>query len=151
MTYASDRTDELDSLKALRNLVGCSQSVLAERLGITQPSVHKIENQSDIYLSTLVRYIEGLGLSLKMQILIPDGGELTYSPHTASKRLTKDADYDDARALVVKSRNAKVSHIQRELEVGYNKAKRWIERMEFDGVVGQPDHLGRREVCSGEN
>jgi S-DNA-T family DNA segregation ATPase FtsK/SpoIIIE len=30
--------------------------------------------------------------------------------------------------------------------VGYNSAARLIERMEKEGLVGQPDHVGRREV-----
>ena len=35
---------------------------------------------------------------------------------------------------------------QRQLRVGYNSAARLIERMEKDGKVGAPDHVGRREV-----
>ena len=38
------------------------------------------------------------------------------------------------------------SYLQRQLRVGYNSAARLIERMEKDGLVGQPDHVGRREV-----
>ena len=33
-----------------------------------------------------------------------------------------------------------------QLRVGYNSAARLIERMEKDGLVGQPDHVGRRDV-----
>jgi S-DNA-T family DNA segregation ATPase FtsK/SpoIIIE len=39
-----------------------------------------------------------------------------------------------------------VSYLQRQLRVGYNSAARLIERMEKDGKVGMPDHVGRREV-----
>ena len=39
-----------------------------------------------------------------------------------------------------------MSYIQRQLRVGYNSAARLIERMEKEGKVGMPDHVGRREV-----
>ena len=54
--------------------------------------------------------------------------------------------YYRAVQLVVENRKASTSWLQRQLRVGYNSAARLIERMEKDGLVGQPDHVGRREV-----
>ena len=48
--------------------------------------------------------------------------------------------------MVAESQKASTSYIQRQLRIGYNSAARLIERMEKDGKVGQPDHVGRREV-----
>ena len=48
--------------------------------------------------------------------------------------------------IVAESQKASTSYLQRQLRVGYNSAARLIERMEKDGLVGQPDHVGRREV-----
>jgi S-DNA-T family DNA segregation ATPase FtsK/SpoIIIE len=48
--------------------------------------------------------------------------------------------------LVVENRKASTSWLQRQLRVGYNSAARLIERLEKDGIVSQPDHVGRREV-----
>jgi S-DNA-T family DNA segregation ATPase FtsK/SpoIIIE len=48
--------------------------------------------------------------------------------------------------LVAESQKASTSWLQRQLRVGYNTAARLIERMEKDGLVSRPDHVGRREV-----
>jgi len=54
--------------------------------------------------------------------------------------------YRRAIQLVVENRKASTSWLQRQLRVGYNSAARLIERLEKDGIVSQPDHVGRREV-----
>jgi S-DNA-T family DNA segregation ATPase FtsK/SpoIIIE len=58
----------------------------------------------------------------------------------------EDQQYRAAIALVCSSQKASTSWIQRQLRIGYNSAARLIERMEKDGVVSRPDHVGRREV-----
>jgi S-DNA-T family DNA segregation ATPase FtsK/SpoIIIE len=54
--------------------------------------------------------------------------------------------YRKAIQIVAESQKASTSYLQRQLRVGYNSAARLIEKMEKDGLVGQPDHVGRREV-----
>jgi S-DNA-T family DNA segregation ATPase FtsK/SpoIIIE len=54
--------------------------------------------------------------------------------------------YRRAAQLVAESQKASTSWLQRQLRVGYNSAARLIERMERDGLVSKPDHVGRREV-----
>ncbi|MGI4949144.1 MAG: DNA translocase FtsK 4TM domain-containing protein [Janthinobacterium lividum] len=58
----------------------------------------------------------------------------------------EDQQYRSARQLVAESQKASTSWLQRQLRIGYNSAARLIERMEKDGLVGRPDHVGRREV-----
>ena len=58
----------------------------------------------------------------------------------------EDQQYRQAVQLVCESGKASTSWLQRQLRIGYNSAARLIERMEKDGVVGRPDHVGRREV-----
>jgi S-DNA-T family DNA segregation ATPase FtsK/SpoIIIE len=59
--------------------------------------------------------------------------------------------YDQAVAVVLRDRKASTSYIQRRLSIGYNRAASLIERMEQEGVVGQANHAGKREILVGEN
>ncbi len=54
--------------------------------------------------------------------------------------------YDQAVALVVREGKASTSFVQRHLQIGYNRAARLIERMEKEGVIGPPNHVGKREI-----
>jgi S-DNA-T family DNA segregation ATPase FtsK/SpoIIIE len=58
----------------------------------------------------------------------------------------EDQQYRSAIQLVVESQKASTSWLQRQLRIGYNSAARLIERMEKDGIVSRPDHVGRRDV-----
>jgi len=64
-----------------------------------------------------------------------ENGELEY-----------DEKYDEAVALVTKTRQASISMVQRHLRIGYNRAARIIETMEQEGLVGPSDGAKPREV-----
>ncbi|MGD9505594.1 MAG: DNA translocase FtsK [Syntrophobacteraceae bacterium] len=57
-----------------------------------------------------------------------------------------DEKYDEAVQLVMETRQASISMLQRRLRVGYNRAARMIEMMELQGVVGPSDGVKPREV-----
>lgn len=61
----------------------------------------------------------------------------------------EDAQYAQALQIVAKEGRASTSFLQRKLRIGYNSAARLIERMEQDGHVSSPDHVGRRKVLMG--
>lgn len=82
--------------------------------------------------------------------------------HWALERLSKndqpeetaevdDGKYQTAVDLVKKTGNAAVSHVQRKLKIGYNAAAALIERMEREGVVTPPNHVGKRDVVGFTN
>ena len=58
----------------------------------------------------------------------------------------KDELYDGAVALVLKTRRASISSVQRQLRIGYNRAARLIEDMERAGLVSEMQTNGSREV-----
>lgn len=57
-----------------------------------------------------------------------------------------DEKYDEAVALVTRTRQASISMVQRHMRIGYNRAARIIETMEREGVVGPSDGVKTREV-----
>jgi S-DNA-T family DNA segregation ATPase FtsK/SpoIIIE len=58
--------------------------------------------------------------------------------------------YQQAVQVVMRDRKASTSYIQRRLSIGYNRAASLVERMEKEGIVGQPNHAGKREILVGE-
>jgi len=85
-------------------------------------------------------YIEGVLTSMEEQ---SEGGELDGGADAEADPL-----YDQAVALVLKSRRASISFVQRDLRIGYNRAARLIEQMEKAGIVTAMQHNGNREVIA---
>jgi S-DNA-T family DNA segregation ATPase FtsK/SpoIIIE len=58
--------------------------------------------------------------------------------------------FSQAVAIVKRDRKASTSYIQRRLQIGYNRAASLMERMEQEGIVGQANHAGKREILVAE-
>ena len=63
----------------------------------------------------------------------------------------KDPLYDEAVNIVLTSRRASISLVQRQLRIGYNRAARLIEDMERAGLVSSMQSNGNREVLAKGN
>jgi S-DNA-T family DNA segregation ATPase FtsK/SpoIIIE len=57
--------------------------------------------------------------------------------------------YQQAVQIVMRDKKASTSYIQRRLQIGYNRAASIMERMEQEGIVGQANHAGKREILAG--
>ena len=86
------------------------------------------------------QYIDGVLNSL-------DEGE---GSEDGSSMADAEADplYDQAVDIVVKSRRASISLVQRNLRIGYNRAARLVEQMEKAGIVTPMQSNGNREVLA---
>lgn len=67
---------EVEGLKALRKLAERSQEQIAQSLGVKQPAIVKIEKQTDLYLSTLRRFVEAAGGTLELRVELPGKGTM---------------------------------------------------------------------------
>ncbi len=58
----------------------------------------------------------------------------------------QDPLYDQAVQVVIETRRASISGVQRRLKIGYNRAARMVESMEEAGLVGPLQSNGTREI-----
>jgi DNA-binding XRE family transcriptional regulator len=67
-----DRAMELAALKDLRKAVDQTQADLAARLGVGQDTISRLEQRSDMLLSTLRHYVESMGGKLELVARFPN-------------------------------------------------------------------------------
>jgi len=97
-------------LADIREAIGQTQLVMAAKLKLGQASVSKIESATDMYLSTLRRYIEALGGELVISAKFPEGtvipiDSLSSVPKKPRKRTPAKKKSSGARV----SKSSKVS------------------------------------------
>jgi S-DNA-T family DNA segregation ATPase FtsK/SpoIIIE len=106
---------------------------------VSDQEVHRVTE----YLKAqgMPQYIDGVLNSLE-----EGGGE----DGEGGPALDAEADpmYDQAVDIVLKSRRASISSVQRQLRIGYNRAARLIEQMEAAGIVTAMQSNGNREVIA---
>ncbi|MHC0449073.1 MAG: DNA translocase FtsK 4TM domain-containing protein [Candidatus Lariskella arthropodorum] len=73
-----------------------------------------------------------------------EDGNTSAAPEEVSSDL-----YEKAVAIVLQDRKASTSYLQRCLKIGYNRAASLIERMEKEGIISLPNHVGKREILKG--
>lgn len=78
----------LDELRSAQRL---TQTDMAEMLDVPQSSISRIEQRTDMYLSTLRNYVHAMGGVLQIQAVFPDGGAVAIS---------RFGDYEDQSYVV---------------------------------------------------
>lgn len=83
------------TLRAMRKARKLTQTKLSKKLNIGQEGISRIEKRSDLYLSTLRSYVEGIGGELTLMVSFPDQRPVVLtglgesSPVAASKPAQK--------------------------------------------------------------
>lgn len=70
------------NLRELRQAFALTQQQLAATLKINQAAISKMESQSDMYLSTLRRFLEAMGVQLKIVAEFPGGDQIVINQFT---------------------------------------------------------------------
>ncbi|MBM5575554.1 DNA translocase FtsK [Deefgea sp. CFH1-16] len=105
----------------------------------------------DAEVHCVVEYLKQLGEPNYVEgVLHPVAGEDNGISGWTSGAEGEEADplYDEAVALVLKSRRASISGVQRQMRIGYNRAARLIEQMEAAGLVSAMETSGNRTVLA---
>ena len=108
---------------------------------------------SDGEVEKVVAHLKSQGQPDYLDAITADDGEIGdegETPTAGGMDFEESGDlYDRAVAIVLRDRKCSTSYIQRRLSVGYNKAASLVERMETEGVVGAPNHSGKRTILVG--
>lgn len=67
------------ALRELRALLGRTQADVAERMGVGQAAVSRLEHREDVTLGSLRRYVEALGGKLDIRVRTPAGDEVALA------------------------------------------------------------------------
>jgi len=106
---------------------------------VSDAEVHRVVQH--LKLQGEPNYIEGI-----LTGGTEEGGEA--GEYGESNGGESDPLYDEAVAIVLKTRRASISSVQRQLRIGYNRAARLIEEMERAGLVSAMQSNGNREVLA---
>ena len=105
---------------------------------------------SDEEVEKVVRHLKAQGVPQYLEAVTAedaqDGDDTAVFDNTAMGDDGEGDLYQQAVQIVVRDRKASTSYIQRRLQIGYNRAASLMERMEKEGVVGQANHAGKREI-----
>ncbi|MGC2202247.1 MAG: DNA translocase FtsK 4TM domain-containing protein [Stellaceae bacterium] len=103
---------------------------------------------SDEEVERVVSFLKTRGVPDYIDEITEDDGAPLDSYSGSDEGEATDKLYAQAVAVVCRERKASTSFVQRQLQVGYNRAARIIERMEAEGIVSAANHVGKREVLA---
>ena len=61
------------ALDELRTARAMTQAELGRKLGLKQAAISRMERRTDVYVSTLTKFVEAMGGQLEIRVAFPDG------------------------------------------------------------------------------
>jgi len=102
---------------------------------------------SDHEVHRVVEHLKTHGQAQYLESVLESADEAGGEGGTLGEGLGEDDPlYDEAVAVVLKTRRASISLVQRHLRIGYNRAARLIEQMERAGLVSSMQSNGNRDI-----
>ena len=107
---------------------------------------------ADNEVHSVVRHLKKTGQPRYIDEILEGPSSLTPGlvgidkPSVDGADAEQDPLYDQAVQVVMETRKASISGVQRRLKIGYNRAARMVESMEAAGLVGPLQPNGTREI-----
>ncbi|MDD5455875.1 MAG: DNA translocase FtsK 4TM domain-containing protein [Candidatus Margulisbacteria bacterium] len=135
----------LDSMGA-EKLLG-KGDMLYKPVGSMQPTRAQGVYISDKEVHSIVKFVKSQGKPEYLQEVVnlkaEDLEDLKKSAESGANGGDFDEFYNEAREIVIQSKVASISYIQRKLRIGYNRAARIMEQLEEAGIVSSADADGK--------
>jgi len=116
---------------------GTGYTVRVHGAFVADHEVHKVVEHIKAHAEP--NYVEGV-------LEAPDGEGDEAAPAALGGDAETDPLYDQAVEVVLRTRRASISLVQRHLRIGYNRAARLIEQMERAGMVSPMQSNGNRDI-----
>jgi S-DNA-T family DNA segregation ATPase FtsK/SpoIIIE len=105
---------------------------------------------ADAEVDKVVKHLKTLGEPTYIEAVLQgeegDGENMPSNFGGGSTGNEEEDLYRQAVEWVVRDKKPSTSYVQRRLKIGYNRAASMIERMEQEGIISGPNHVGKREI-----
>ncbi len=101
---------------------------------------------SDDEVQNIVHYLKLQGTPNYIEEITKEDDESKMTSMDSGTNNEENDLYNQAISIIQRDKKVSTSYIQRQLRIGYNRAANIVERMEKEGIVSPPNHVGRREI-----
>ena len=125
---------------------GIEEAMLPSVSEITTPDLSRVPSRLNLTDAQPVESQPDLsGITSNLNLSLPRTDAVT-SKMDADAAAPADTNYQNALNLVNEKGKVSASFVQRQLGIGYQQANKVVQRMEDEGLISKPNHVGKRTV-----